>query len=40
MMTWIEVFKFWYPLPVELPDEILVQIYDYCFNPFPLQDPW
>lgn len=31
-------FKYWYPLPTELPDEIQLNIYLYMFN--PMEDPW
>lgn len=34
----INVFDLWYPIGVELPNEIKGIIYDYVFD--PLNDPW
>jgi len=38
MVDWKEYFKYWYPLPDVLPEEVKAYILEYVFD--PLRDPW
>jgi len=38
MWSVIDVVSLWYPLPVVIPDDVKVIIYDYAFDPFG--EPW